>query len=111
MDFVDLKAQQKRIKEEVDMNIQKVWAHGNYIMGPEIKELESKLAVYAGTKYAVSCASGTDALLMALMALNISSSDAVFTTPFTLKRDSKKLRNGSRALQKINYTTSTFSLV
>lgn len=83
MDFIDLKTQQKRIKEQLDTNIQKVLTHGNYIMGPEIKELEAKLASYVGVKHAVSCASGTDALLMALMALNVGPSDAVFTTPFT----------------------------
>ena len=83
MDFIDLKTQQKRIKEQLDANIQKVLAHGNYIMGPEIKELEAKLASYVGVKHAVACASGTDALLMALMALDVGPGDAVFTTPFT----------------------------
>ena len=83
MDFIDLKTQQKRIKQQLDANIQKVLAHGNYIMGPEIKELETKLATYVGVKHAVACASGTDALLMALMALDIGPGDAVFTTPFT----------------------------
>jgi len=83
MDFIDLKTQQKRIKEQLDAGIQKVLAHGNYIMGPEIKELEAKLAAYVGVKHAVACASGTDALLMALMALDVGPGDAVFTTPFT----------------------------
>jgi len=83
MDFIDLKAQQKRIKEQLDANIQKVLAHGAYVMGPEIKELERQLAAYVGVKHAVACASGTDALLMALMALDIGPGDAVFTTPFT----------------------------
>ena len=83
MDFIDLKTQQKRIKQHLDANIQKVLAHGNYIMGPEIKELETKLATYVGVKHAVACASGTDALLMALMALDVGPGDAVFTTPFT----------------------------
>jgi len=83
MDFVDLKTQQKRIKDTLEANIQRVLLHGHYIMGPEIKELEKKLAAYVGVKHAVSCASGTDALLMALMALNIGPGDAVFTTSFT----------------------------
>lgn len=83
MDFIDLKTQQQRIKEKLDANIQKVLAHGNYIMGPEIKELEAKLAAYVGVKHAIGCASGTDALLMALMALDVGPGDAVFTTPFT----------------------------
>jgi len=83
MDFIDLKTQQARIKETLDANIQKVLAHGNYIMGPEIKELEGKLGAYVGVKHAVACASGTDALLMALMAYNVGPGDAIFTTPFT----------------------------
>jgi len=83
MDFIDLKTQQRRIKEQLDANIQKVLAHGNYIMGPEVKELEAKLAAYGGAKHAVDCASGTDALLMALMAYGVGPGDAIFTTPFT----------------------------
>lgn len=83
MDFIDLKTQQKRIKKQLDENIQKVLAHGAYIMGPEIKELEAKLASYVGVKHAIACASGTDALLMALMSYNIGPGDAIFTTPFT----------------------------
>jgi len=83
MQFIDLAKQQQRIKEKLDANIQKVLAHGQYIMGPEVKELETKLAAYVGAKHAVGCASGTDALLMALMALDIGPGDAVFTTPFT----------------------------
>lgn len=83
MDFIDLKAQQKRIKVQLDANIQKVLAHGQYIMGPEVAQLEEKLAAYVGVKHALSCASGTDALLMALMACGAGPGDAIFTTPFT----------------------------
>lgn len=81
--FIDLKAQYRLIESEVHKNIQAVLEHGAYVMGPEIRDLESKLAAYAGAKHAVACASGTDALLMALMALGIGRGDAVFTTPFT----------------------------
>ena len=83
MEFVDLKTQQNRIHDTLNDNIQKVLNHGNYIMGPEVKQLETKLAAYTGTKHALSCASGTDALLMALMAYGIKPGDAIFTTPFT----------------------------
>jgi len=83
MDFIDLKTQQSRIQEALNSNIQKVLNHGGYIMGPEIKQLETKLAAYTGTKHAISCASGTDALLMALMAYGVKPGDAIFTTPFT----------------------------
>lgn len=83
MQFIDLNAQQKRIRDKIETNIKKVLDHGKYIMGPEIKELEEKLAQYVGTRYAVGVASGTDALLVPLMALDIGPGDAVFTTPFT----------------------------
>ena len=83
MDFIDLATQQKRIHKKLNSNIQKVLRHGQYIMGPEIAELERQLASYVGVKHALSCASGTDALLMALLALQIGPGDAVFTTPFT----------------------------
>ncbi|HQI01904.1 MAG TPA: DegT/DnrJ/EryC1/StrS family aminotransferase [Deltaproteobacteria bacterium] len=83
MQFIDLQAQQKRIHDRILNNIQKVLKHGQYIMGPEIEELEAALGGYVGTKHAVSCSSGTDALLMALMAYGVGRGDAVFTTPFT----------------------------
>jgi len=83
MDFIDLAAQQRRISEELKTGMAQVLAHGQYINGPEVKRLEETLAGYVGVRYAVGCASGTDALLMALMALGIGRGDAVFTTPFT----------------------------
>jgi dTDP-4-amino-4,6-dideoxygalactose transaminase len=83
MQFVDLNAQQQGIRNKIEENIKKVLDHGRYIMGPEIKELEEKLAQYVGTRYAVGVASGTDALLIPLMAYGIGQGDAVFTTPFT----------------------------
>ena len=81
--FIDLHAQQERIRKKIDAAIKKVLDHGKYIMGPEIFELEERLAEYVGVKHCVSCASGTDALLMALMARGIGPGDAIFTTPFT----------------------------
>ncbi|MDQ5984344.1 MAG: UDP-2-acetamido-2-deoxy-3-oxo-D-glucuronate aminotransferase [Syntrophus sp. SKADARSKE-3] len=83
MDFIDLAAQQKLILGQLEGNIKNVLNHGQYVMGPEIKVLEKKLASYVGVKHAIGCASGTDALLMALMAYGIGPGDAVFTTPFT----------------------------
>ncbi|MCX7817504.1 MAG: DegT/DnrJ/EryC1/StrS family aminotransferase [Syntrophales bacterium] len=83
MDFIDLKTQQKRIREKIDERIRTVLSHGQYIMGPEVKELEDKLAQFVGVKHAIGCASGTDALLLSLMAFQIGPGDAVFTTPFT----------------------------
>lgn len=81
--FIDLKTQYREVEDAVRSGIDAVLEHGKYIMGPEITELESKLADFAGTRHAVGCASGTDALMMALMALGAGPGDAVFTTPFT----------------------------
>jgi UDP-2-acetamido-2-deoxy-ribo-hexuluronate aminotransferase len=83
MQFIDLATQQKRIRAQIENNIKKVLDHGRYIMGPEIRELEEKLANYVGVDHAVGVASGTDALLMSLMAYDIGEGDAVLTTPFT----------------------------
>lgn len=83
MDFIDLKAQQKTIRSAIMARIQGVLEHGQYVMGPEVQELEERLAAYVGVKYAVSCSSGTDALLMPLMAYEVGPGDAIFTTPFT----------------------------
>ncbi len=83
MQFIDLAVQQRRIKDEIDANIAAILEHGKYIMGPEIGILEHRLADYVGVKHAIGCASGTDALLMALLAKQIGPGDAVFTSPFT----------------------------
>ena len=83
LDFIDLKAQQQKISALLTENIQRVLAHGQYIMGPEIQALEARLAAYVGVKHAISCSSGTDALLMPLMAYGVGPGDAIFTTPFT----------------------------
>lgn len=83
MQFIDLKKQYERIKDKVDANIHNVLNHNRYIFGPEIFEMEKRLAEFAGTKHCVSCGSGTDALLIPLMAMDIGVGDAVFTSPFT----------------------------
>lgn len=71
MEFVDLKSQYKKLKTEIDANIQKVLNHGHYLMGPEVAELEQQLAEYVGVKNCITCANGTDALHMVLMAWGI----------------------------------------
>ena len=83
MDFIDLKTQQKRIREGLKVRFDRILDHGAYIMGPEVTELEEKLSDYVGVKHTISCSSGTDALLIPLMAWEIGPGDAVFTTPFT----------------------------
>ena len=81
--FIDLKAQQARIRSQIDVAIKRVLDHGNYIMGPEVAELEGSLAKFCGAKHAVSCASGTDALLIIMMAKDIGPGDAVICPAFT----------------------------
>ncbi len=83
MHFIDLATQQRRIRKQIEANITTILDHGQYVMGPEIKELEKRLSEYAGVKDAIGCGSGTDALLMALMAIDVGPGDAVFTSPFT----------------------------
>jgi UDP-2-acetamido-2-deoxy-ribo-hexuluronate aminotransferase len=83
MQFIDLAAQQQRIRPQVDAAIQRVLDHGQYIMGPEVADLEQRLADFVGVKHAIGCSSGTDALLLPLMAYGVGPGDAVFTTPFT----------------------------
>lgn len=83
MDFIDLKSQQARIKDRIDAGIARVLAHGQYILGPEVAELEEKLAAYTGATHCISCANGTDALQIALMALGVGPGDEVITPGFT----------------------------
>ena len=83
MQFIDLAAQYQHLKSRIDQRIQTVLDHGQYIMGPEVQELEAQLASYVGVKHAISCANGTDALTLALMALNIGEGDAVLLPTFT----------------------------
>lgn len=83
MQFIDLQAQYRSIEEKIKNRINNVLEHGKYIMGPEVSELEERLADYVGVKHCISCANGTDALQLALMAKGIGPGDAVFTTAFT----------------------------
>ncbi|MQL49768.1 aminotransferase class I/II-fold pyridoxal phosphate-dependent enzyme [Photorhabdus khanii] len=83
MQFTDLAAQQRRIKDKIDANIQTVLTHGKYILGPEVAELEEKLMAYTGAKYCITCANGTDALQIALMAIGLKPGDEVITPGFT----------------------------
>ena len=81
--FIDLKAQYSRITEQVERAVLEVMRSGTFILGPVVQQLEERLAKFAGTRHCVSCASGTDALVMALMAKGIGRGDAIFTVPFT----------------------------
>jgi UDP-2-acetamido-2-deoxy-ribo-hexuluronate aminotransferase len=81
--FIDLKIQYQALKPQIQARIDAVLEHGQYILGPEVKELEDKLAAFTGATHCITCASGTEALLMSLMALGIGPGDEIVTTPFT----------------------------
>jgi UDP-2-acetamido-2-deoxy-ribo-hexuluronate aminotransferase len=83
IEFIDLKTQYQRLKTEIDAGIQRVLNHGQYILGPEVAELEEKLAAFVGAKHCISVANGTDALQIAQMALGIGPGDEVITPGFT----------------------------
>ena len=83
MQFIDLKTRHKLISDKINARIQKVMDHGQFILGPEVVELEQKLAEYTGSKHCVTVSSGTDSLLIALMALGVGAGDEVITVPYT----------------------------
>src|SRR5262245_49686446 len=83
MDFIDLKTQYRELREPINARIQRVLDHGQFILGPEVAELEERLAPRVGVRHCVSCASGTDALQIALMAIGLKPGDEVITCPFT----------------------------
>lgn len=83
VEFIDLKAQYAVLKEQIDARMQAVLDHGRYIMGPEVGEMEERLALLTGARHCVAVASGTEALLIAMMALGIAPGDEIVTTPFT----------------------------
>ena len=83
MQFIDLKTQQKKIRNSLDQRLKKVLDDGQYIGGSEVSELEKELSLFCGSKHAIGCSNGTDALMLALMALDIGPGDGVITIPFT----------------------------
>jgi UDP-2-acetamido-2-deoxy-ribo-hexuluronate aminotransferase len=83
IEFIDLKSQYAALKTRIDERMQRVLDHGQYIMGPEVAELEARLAAFTGARHCVTVASGTEALLIALMAIGLKPADEVITTPFT----------------------------
>ena len=81
--FIDLKSQYRALQPQIQARIDRVLEHGRYIMGPEVEELEDRLAAYTGARHCITVASGTEALLISLMALGIEPGDEIITTPFT----------------------------
>jgi UDP-2-acetamido-2-deoxy-ribo-hexuluronate aminotransferase len=83
MDFIDLKTQYRELRDPINARIQKVLDHGQFVLGPEVGELEGRLAAHVGAKHCITCGSGTDALQIALMAIGLEPGDEVVTCPFT----------------------------
>jgi UDP-2-acetamido-2-deoxy-ribo-hexuluronate aminotransferase len=110
MQFIDLKSQYRDIKDDVDQRIQTVLDHGKYIMGPEIAELEGQLAEFVGVKHAIGCSSGTDALLISLMALDIGPGDEVITTPFSFFATAEVIVNVGATPVFVDIEPDTFNI-
>lgn len=110
IEFIDLKAQQKRIYPALMARIERVLAHGQYIMGPEVAEAEARLAAYVGVRHAITCASGTDALLMVLLAKGVGPGDAILTTPFTFIATAEVIRLAGATPVFVDIDPRTFNL-
>ena len=108
--FIDLNSQFARIQNEVEAAVLQVMRSGQYILGPEVEELERQLAAFVGTKHAVSCASGTDALVIALMAKGVGPGDAVFTTPFTFMASAEAIALVGATPVFVDVDPTTFNL-
>ena len=110
MQFIDLGKQYEVLKDKIDNNIKKVLDDAHYIMGPEVKELEEKLANYVGRKYCASCANGTDALTIALKALDIKAGDVVFVPTFTFYSSSEVVSLESATPIFVDIDEKTFNI-
>jgi UDP-2-acetamido-2-deoxy-ribo-hexuluronate aminotransferase len=110
MDFIDLKSQYRRIAPQVNERIQAVLNHGQYILGAEHGELETRLARFAGVKHCIGASSGTDTLLIALMALNIGAGDEVITSPFTFIATGEMIAVAGARCVFVDIDPSTYNL-
>ena len=110
IEFIDLKAQASLIGSDIKQSIDRVISHGCFIMGPEIYELEQKLSEFTGAEYVTTCSSGTDALLMTLLAMDIQPGNAVFTTPFTFIATAEVIRLLGAVPVFVDVNRDTFTL-
>ncbi len=108
--FVDLAAQQERIRPEIEAGIARVLAHGKYILGPEVDELEERLATYCGAKYCITCANGTDALQIALMALGVGPEDEVISPGFSYIATAESAVLLGASIQYVDINPLTYNL-
>ncbi len=110
MQFIDLAAQYQSSKEKIDERIHRVLEHGQYIMGPEVSELERNLEDYLGVKHAITCGNGTDALTLAMMALGIKDGDAVFCPTFTFFASAEAIAFHNATPIFVDSDTDTFNI-
>ena len=110
MEFIDLAVQYKRLQPKIDARIKRVLEHGKYIMGPEVIELEEKLAEYVGVKHAITCANGTDALTLCMMTLDIKENDAVFCPTFTFFATAEVISFANATPVFVDSDASTFNI-
>lgn len=110
MHFIDLEAQYNHLKEKIDARIHRVLDHGKYIMGPEVFELEARLADYVGVKHVITCANGTDALTLAMMVLGVKKGDAVFCPTFTFFATAETIAYEDATPVFVDSNESTFNI-
>lgn len=110
MQFIDLRAQYNALKEDIDAGIFNVLEHGKYISGPEVRELEKELAEYVGIKHCITCANGTDALELSLIALGITEGDAVFVPSFTFMSTAEVVSSIKATPIFVDIDASTFNM-
>jgi len=110
INFIDLNAQHKLIAGQLNQALQKIFAHGKYILGPEVLELEQKLSNFCGAKYAVSCANGTDAIMLVLMANKLRANDAIFVPSFTFTATAEAVANLGGQPVFVDVCPKTFNL-
>ena len=108
--FLDLESQKYSLGKKIDLNIKKVLSHSSYIMGPEVKELETKLQEYTKAKYCVTCASGTDALILSMMALKIGKNDIVICPSFTFPATAEAILITGAKPHFIDVSLNTFNI-
>ena len=110
MEFIDLKAQYAKLKDKIDNNIKNVISNAHFISGPEVNELEEKLAKYVGRKYCVTCGNGTDALTIAMRVLDVKKGDAVFVPTFTFYSTSEVVSLATSSFGR-TLTSNSFSII
>ncbi|MAA51594.1 MAG: aminotransferase DegT [Phycisphaerae bacterium] len=110
MKFLDLQKQQKIIKKTLDKRMERVLNDSSFIMGPEVRELENRLRDFSKVKYAITCASGTDALMLAMMAMNIGAGDAVFCPSFTFPATAEAIAITGATPIFVDVGTKTFNI-